>query len=250
MNRSQKENQVTLGQNSQVTRKVPFMNTDNLRSFAVSAFILCAASFFTACQTTQAPASEVNSVSIATPSSTTINVGDTLALTATVNGMNNPSQLVIWESDNPAVATVSSSGQITAVTAGSVTIKASSFQDNTKFATITLTISQAVPNGDFSLDLPNGDVSIEINSTQTVTVTVSPTGGFTNDVALSVSDIPEGITVTLSPTSITGGSGSSTLTITVDASYNGLSSPKLRVTGTSGTLSDSGFVSLNILPEE
>ncbi len=250
MNPNNQENQVNLRQSTQVVRKASIMNKNNLRRYSVLAFILFVALFFTACQTTSAPIPQVSSVAITAPASTTLKVAETLTLTATVTGTSNPSQLVNWESDKPNIASINSSGQVTAIIAGSVTIKATSLADTTKFATITLTVAANAPVGDFSLDLPNGDTSIEVNSTQTVTVTVSPTGGFTSDVALSVSDIPEGITATLSATTITGGTGSSTLTITVDASYNGPNSPRLKVTGTSGTLSDSGFVSLNILPEE
>jgi hypothetical protein len=73
------------------------------------------------------------------------------------------------------------------------------------------------------------------------TITVSPLNGFTGTVALSTSVSPAGLTCTLSPTSVTGGSGTSTLSCSGTAgTYT------VVVTGTSGSLSHTANVTVNV----
>jgi len=61
-------------------------------------------------------------------------------LTATVNGENYPPSKVNWTSSNTSIATVNSSGLVSAVSPGIVTITATSDYDNTKSATCTVTV--------------------------------------------------------------------------------------------------------------
>ncbi len=91
------------------------------------------------CQT----GAQVSLVSIDAPASTTLRVAETLTLTAKVDGTNDPSQLVSWESDQPNVASVNSSGLVTALATGTATIKATSIEDNSKFGSLELTIEEA-----------------------------------------------------------------------------------------------------------
>jgi uncharacterized protein YjdB len=82
------------------------------------------------------------SVSPATPS---LQVGDTLRLSATTRDVSNnvlTGRVVSWTSSNPAVATVSTSGLATALAAGTVQINATS---ELKIGIATLTISAAPP---------------------------------------------------------------------------------------------------------
>jgi VCBS repeat-containing protein len=72
---------------------------------------------------------------------------------------------------------------------------------------------------------------------------VSPSGGFTGNVSLSASGFPSGAGATFSPTSITGGSGSSTMNVTTSAS-TAAGSYTLTITGTSGSLIHSTTVTL------
>lgn len=74
-----------------------------------------------------APVGDVSAVTVS-PSADTITVGANAALVATVMGpAGTPitGQAVFWSSENPAVATVSSSGQVTGVGQGAVRIAAS-----------------------------------------------------------------------------------------------------------------------------
>ncbi|MGS3403952.1 Ig-like domain-containing protein [Citrobacter amalonaticus] len=72
-----------------------------------------------------------------TPETASVNVGDTTSLTATQAPVD-ATDTVTWESSDPEVATVSASGVVTGVAAGTATItaKVRTFTDT---ATITVT---------------------------------------------------------------------------------------------------------------
>jgi len=74
------------------------------------------------------------------PASATINAGATVQLTATVAPANATNQAVSWTSSNTAVATVSASGLVTAIAAGTATITATT-TDQGKTATAPITVN-------------------------------------------------------------------------------------------------------------
>lgn len=82
------------------------------------------------------------SVSVS-PSSVTLTEGQSRYLTATVYP-SNASQLVTWTSSNANIASVSSSGKVTAVNAGTAIITAKT--SNGKSATCTVTCKAAIPD--------------------------------------------------------------------------------------------------------
>ena len=84
----------------------------------------------------------VSSVSL-NKTSTTIVEDQTETLTATVSPNDANNKTVNWSSDNTDVATVNSSGVVTAVVAGTATITATSAADNTKSASCTVTVTAA-----------------------------------------------------------------------------------------------------------
>ena len=69
-----------------------------------------------------------------------LNRVDQVQLTATVNGENYPPSKVDWESSDEDVATVTSSGLVTAVATGNAIITATSNYDNTKSASCEITV--------------------------------------------------------------------------------------------------------------
>lgn len=75
--------------------------------------------------------------------STSLIVGATETLTATVAPANATNQAVTWSSNNTAVASVDQNGKVTAVAAGTATITVTT-QDGNKTATCTVTVSAAV----------------------------------------------------------------------------------------------------------
>ena len=93
------------------------------------------------------PTPTVDSVSI-TPSSLALDLynNTSSSLTATVNGTNNPSQEVSWESSNTSIATVSSTGLVTAKGTGSCQITATSTLDSTKSGSCTVTVTDSTPS--------------------------------------------------------------------------------------------------------
>lgn len=83
------------------------------------------------------PAAAVESVTV-NPTAVELKEGETATLTATVNP-ENANQEIVWTSENEEVATVEN-GVVTALKAGTATIKATSAKDDTKFATCEVTV--------------------------------------------------------------------------------------------------------------
>lgn len=69
-------------------------------------------------------------------------------LTATVNVSNGAAQTVTWSSNRTNVATVSSSGVVTAQAVGTATITVTSTVDSTKYATCTVTVTDSSSGGE------------------------------------------------------------------------------------------------------
>ena len=73
--------------------------------------------------------------------STSISVGNSEKLTATVEPNDATNKNVTWTSSDTSVATVAPDGTVTAVKAGTATITATAEGDNSKFATCTVTVT-------------------------------------------------------------------------------------------------------------
>jgi hypothetical protein len=99
----------------------------------------------------------------------------------------------------------------------------------------------------FSVSITPSEQELPSPSSVSFTVTVSPLYGFTGTVNLSLdsSTLPSTVTASLSATSITGGSGSTTLTIhSSRASKDGFYT--VYVIGTQGTESHMAPASVNV----
>ncbi|WP_239023302.1 Ig-like domain-containing protein [Flavobacterium endoglycinae] len=88
----------------------------------------------------------VSSVAVS-PTSASLYAGNTQQLTATISPANATNKNVIWSSSNTSVATVNSSGFVTAVSAGTATITATT-QDGNKTSSATITVN---PNTNFTI---------------------------------------------------------------------------------------------------
>jgi len=83
----------------------------------------------------------VSSITIS-PTNSTMYVGDTKTLTATISPTNADNKNVIWSSSNTSVATVSSSGVVTAKAVGTATITATAADDGGAMATCSVSVKE------------------------------------------------------------------------------------------------------------
>jgi hypothetical protein len=97
--------------------------------------------------------------------------------------------------------------------------------------------------GDFQISVTPSSQSSGTGTNATYVVGISPLSGFTGTVNLNVTGLPTGATAVFSPSTVSNGSGSSTLTVSAVASTPSGSST-LTITGTSGTLSHSASATL------
>lgn len=100
------------------------------------------------------------------PSEKAILVGETVQLTATVEGENDPVLAVSWSSSDETIATVDRDGDVTGMASGEVTITATSDFDTTKFA------EAAIKVADMLVDLDQQSLELEIDDIAVVTATV------------------------------------------------------------------------------
>jgi hypothetical protein len=106
-------------------------------------------------------------------------------------------------------------------------------------------LSYVAATPDFSLSVSPSSRTVTQGSQTTYSATVTPSGGFTGNVSLSLSGLPSGASASFNPTSIS--SGSSTMSVTTSASTP-TGGYTLTVTGTSGSLTHSTTVTLVVNP--
>jgi hypothetical protein len=102
------------------------------------------------------------------------------------------------------------------------------------------------PPQDFSLTATPPSVTINPGDSASYTVRVTPSGGFSGTVALSLSGVPGGTTCSFNPATIIGGSGTSTLTCSTSSSTPP-GTYTLTVTGTSSSSSSSHSATLSLV---
>ncbi|SPF40697.1 Phospholipase C (modular protein) [Candidatus Sulfotelmatobacter kueseliae] len=195
----------------------------------------------------------------ATPSSHTVNAGANTTYTANVapfNGFTGTVSLVVsglptgaTASFNPASISGGSGSSILIVSTTASTPLATSTLTITgtsgsliHTATVTLVV-QSAKTADFTLSATPGSQTVSPGGNTAYTASVSPLNGFTAAVSLGVSGLPTGATASFSPTSISGGSGSSTLTVSTTTSTRA-GTFTLVITGSSGSVSHAATVSL------
>lgn len=119
-----------------------------LRALVLALALLCALTLSASAEDpvpptpTPTPTPTVTGVTISSPSDAPLDVGKTMALSATVNYSDNtPDGSVTWTSASPSIATVDGKGVVTAVTPGEAKITAASKADPKKTADCTVTVS-------------------------------------------------------------------------------------------------------------
>ena len=136
--------------------------------------------------TTKVTENKIDVESVALNKSTlSLKVGGSETLTATVESTDATEKTVAWTSDNTEVATVDTTGKVTALKAGTATITATAGDKN---ATCTVTVTSASSGGpstpSYSVTAPavdNGKVTVSpkyAKKNSTVTLTVTPDEGY------------------------------------------------------------------------
>jgi len=164
------------------------------------------------------------SVSVS-PTSPSVHVGDTRQFTANVQPANAPNRNVNWSSSNTNVATVNSSGLVTAHAAGTATITATTVVGG-RTGSSTITVNPIIPT---SVSVSPSSDSIQISQTRTLTANVQPTNATnrnvtwsSNNTSVATVNANTGVvtahaagTATITATTVSGGrTGSSTITVT------------------------------------
>ena len=126
---------------------------------------------------------EVTSVSLS-QATAEMYIGETTTLSAKVLPNDATDKTVTWASSKLSVATVSSSGMVTAIAEGISTITASA---GGKSATCTVTVSKKVIAVS-SVELNKSNLSMVVGDTETLTATVKPDDATDNTVLWSSSD--------------------------------------------------------------
>ncbi len=162
----------------------------------------------------------------ASPPSVTVTAGSLITSTITVAALNTfsgdvalsviglPSGATADFSLSPVPASGDSTLTITTGTntpAGVYNVMITGTSDGLQHTT-TVTLTVTVPS--FELSVSPASISIKRGGSASYTMTVTASGGFVDPVALTVSGEPAGSTVSFNPDSVSGGSGTSTLTVT------------------------------------
>lgn len=166
------------------------------------------------------------------PTSISVPVKQTAQLSATVAPSNATDRAVSWTSNDPSIATVSSSGLVTGVKVGTATITVKT-DDGSKTATCTVTVTQAtqnVPVESVTLsDVPTAPMSVK--GTATIKATVTPDNATNKAVTWSSSktdvatiDADTGLVTAVAP-------GEATITATTKDGSNKTATCKVTVAG-------------------
>jgi len=152
-----------------------------------------------------------------------------------------------------APATLSASGSTTLTLAASASAAPGTFAMNvvgtsgatSRSAPLSLTVVNAPP---LSLTLSSSYMDVAAGSSGSVTVFTTTNSAFSAAVSLSVSGVPQGVTVKLSAASLKApGGGSSTLTATIPVTMAG-GTYAVTVLATGGGVSKTALLALNVLP--
>ena len=141
--------------------------------------------------------------------SLSLKTGGSATLTATVSPSNASNKEVSWKSSDTSVATVDTSGKVTAVAPGSATITATAKDGSGKSASCTITVTQPVTG----ISLNKTSLSLKMGGSATLTATVAPSNASNKEVSWKSSDTSVA-TVDTSGKVTAVAVGSATITVT------------------------------------
>ena len=123
---------------------------------------------------TESPYGNVAAASVSVnPNSTSLLIGDTKTLTATVLPANATNKAVLWSSNNSSIASVDQNGVVTANALGNAVITATTV-DGGLTASCNVAVTQVYPGGTFFniVTIQNRDISIEVMCTTRADVVI------------------------------------------------------------------------------
>ena len=154
----------------------------------------------------------INSIAFSEPKTASVVVGGTVTLTPTVLPANH-SEAVDWESDATGIATVSSTGVVTGVSAGTAHIKAKSHGNNTIYDVCTVTVTAPIAVTGVSLN--ESSLNMYMGDTETLVATIAPSNA-TNKAVTWASDKTSVATVSSDGVVTAVGVGTCKITVTTD----------------------------------
>jgi probable HAF family extracellular repeat protein len=137
------------------------------------------------------------------------------------------------------------SGTPTAAGTFNFTVQATDSSSDAPMVAMHACVITVTPRPDFALDLSPAALKLSSGSSGSVVISVAGINSFAGSVALSVSGVPAGASVSLQPTSI---SGVQTSALTINAGNAALGTHWIVVTGSSGSLTHSTKLRLTITP--
>lgn len=162
-------------------------DTGELTALSLGVTVITATSTFapTMSDSVTITVSGVQEVSIDSPASTTVDVGEDITLTATVTVTGSASQVVSWTSSAPGVATIDpASGQLTGIAPGTATVTAASVENPALTDSVTMTV-----RGVTAVEIvPPPSTVIDVSGTVTLSATVTAFGGASTAVTWASSD--------------------------------------------------------------
>jgi uncharacterized membrane protein len=183
-----------------------------------------------------------HTVTQGSPTSYTVTVtpsgGFTSSVTLSVSGL--PTGVSATLSTNP-ISGGSGSSTMNVTTSAStptgtytLTITGTSSSPSLMHTTTVSLVVNPASTGNFSLSASPSSQRVTAGRSTSYTVTVTPSGGFTSNVTLSVSGLPTGASATFSTNPISGGSGSSTMNVAT-SSGTPVGTYTVTITGTSSS---------------
>jgi hypothetical protein len=211
-----------------------------MKNLRLSTFILVTSLtlIFTACKVDPPlePDPIVTAVAINGKPST-FKVGDAVTLAALVTGKNNPAQTVTWSSENSAVASISSSGELRGLKAGNSVITATSTLDPKMKDTFNLAVAPNTPpelklNSSPSNETSAGGspviiLAVKPNASDTVSWTMTGVGSLNPSTGDSTTYTPPATGTGTATITASTGTQTATLTITVTASPGNLNANRI-----------------------
>jgi uncharacterized membrane protein len=128
-----------------------------------------------------------------------------------------------------------------------ITVKGTDSSDSTLVSStiVTLVVNSSSPPPNFSLGAASSTITVPVNSNASDSITVTPSNGFTGNVSLSLGSLPRWVSSNFSVNPVTGGSGSSFLTISANRRA-AQGTYQLTLTATSGSLTHTLLLTLNV----